>query len=109
MLARWMMASVFIVLGGWRLWGVVQGVPTPNAALVISAGELALGVVIATGWRLRWTALAAGALLCVDALVSHPFWTLAGNARDGQLLHFMKNLGLVGGFLLLSLSANRRR
>jgi putative oxidoreductase len=42
-------------------------------------------------------------------VMNHPFWGLAEPARSAQLLHFMKNAGLVGGFLLLSLTAPARR
>ncbi|WP_101925819.1 MULTISPECIES: hypothetical protein [Luteimonas] len=109
LLARWLLASVFLVLGGSRLWIAVEGATVPDAALAFSVAECVLGLVIASGWRLSWTASTAAALLLVDAVVSHPFWTLDAAARDGQLLHFMKNAGLVGGFLLLAQSAPRRR
>ena len=41
----------------------------------------------------------------LDALLSHPFWSLAEPERSAQLLHFMKNACMVGGLLLLSLVA----
>ena len=50
-------------------------------------------------------ALAAAALMLVDALLSHPFWSLAEPGRSAQLLHFRKNACMVGGLLLLSLVA----
>jgi len=50
-------------------------------------------------------ALAAAALMVVDAVLSHPFWSLAEPDRSAQLLHFMKNACMVGGLLLLSLVA----
>ena len=52
-LAQWLMASVFIVIGGYRLWQALQGVPTSNATLGFSAAEFVLGLLIAAGWRLR--------------------------------------------------------
>ena len=103
--ARLLLASVFIVMGAWRLWRAYHGVPASGATLTFSAAELVLGVLVAAGWRLRWTALASAALLAVDAALSHPFWSLAEPTRSAQLLHFMKNAALVGGFLLLSLVA----
>ncbi|RDZ29067.1 DoxX family protein [Lysobacter silvisoli] len=103
--ARTLMASVFIVLGLYRLLSAWGGVPTPPATLGFSAGELVLGLLIASGWKLRWTALIAALLMLVDALLSHPFWSLAGAERSAQLLHFMKNIGLIGGLLLLAAHA----
>ena len=108
--ARLLLASVFIVMGGWRLVAVAQGAALPNSAVVASAIEAVLGLLVAFGWRLRWTALLAALLMVADALLSHRFWTLRGALRDAQLLQFMKNVGLVGGFLLLSqLGGGRHR
>lgn len=108
--ARLLMASVFVVMGAYRLLAAYQGVPTAGSTLVFSSLELLLGLLIATGWKVRWTALAAAVLMLADALLSHKFWALTGGARDAQLLHFMKNLNAVGGFLLLSLvSAHKSR
>lgn len=106
LLVRLLLASVFVVMGAWRLWGAAQGVPTSGATLTFSAFELVLGLLIAAGWQLRWTALLAALLMLADALMSHPFWSLVGSERSAQLLHFMKNVNAIGGFLLLSLTAN---
>ena len=108
-LARWLLASVFVVMGTWRLWGAFNGVPTSTATLGFSAAELGLGILVAAGWKLRWTALASALLMVADAVLSHPFWAMAEPGRSAHLLHFMKNVNIVGGFLLLALTAPRRR
>lgn len=109
-IASWLLASVFVVMAGYRLWHAFHGVPTANATLVFSAGELLLGIAIAAGWRLRAMALLGALLMLVDAVLSYRFWILQGNAQATQLLHFMKNIGLVGGlFLLSSLVVGKRR
>lgn len=110
-LARLLLASVFIVMGAWRLWGAYNGIATSGATLTFSALELVLGILVAAGWQLRWTALLSALLMAVDAALSHPFWALAEPDRSKQLLHFMKNVNIVGGFLLLSVTApsSRRR
>ncbi len=101
-LAQWLMASVFLVMGGYRLWQALHGVPTSNATLAFSAVEFLLGLLIAAGWRLRLMALLAACLMLLDAGMSHKFWLLKGAAQGAQLLHFMKNIGFVGGLLLLA-------
>lgn len=108
-LARLLMASVFVVMGAYRLWGAYQGVPTSGSTLTFSAIELVLGLLIAAGWKLRLTAALAAILMLVDALLSHRFWALSGQAQGAQLLHFMKNIGFIGGLLLLSLGAESHR
>jgi len=105
---RWALASLFVVLGGWRVWGAINGVALSNTALLLSLGELVLGVLLLAGWRVRWVALVAAALLIADAVLSHPFWAVRAAARTGQMLQFLQQLGLAGGFLLLSAMAPRR-
>jgi len=110
-LAQWLMASVFLVMGGYRLWQALHGVSIANGTLVLSAVEFLLGLLLASGWRLRTVALIAAAMLVADAVMSHPFWKFGGAEQAGQLLHFMKNIGFIGGLLLLSSLATggRRR
>lgn len=109
-LGRVMVASVFIVMGTYRLLAAYHGAPTPGSTLVFSSVEALLGLLIATGWKLRWTAILAALLMAVDAVMSHPFWSLQGAERAPQLLHFMKNVGLIGGLVLLAgLPTHRRR
>lgn len=107
--ARVLIASTFVVMGAWRLWHAAQGVPTTGATLTFSAFELLLGLAIAAGWKVRPLAIVSALLLVVDAVLSHPFWSLVEPDRSAQLLHFMKNAGLVGGFALLAVVAPRRR
>ncbi len=109
-LARVLLSSVFVAMGGYRLWMAYRGLAVPNGTLLLSAAELALGLAIAGAWRLRLMVGIAVAVLLVDAVASHPFWTSAGTARGANLLHFAKNLGLVGGLLLLAgIGGGKRR
>lgn len=103
--ARLLMASVFVVMGGYRLFGAWQGVPTPNATLVFSAVELVLGLLLAAGWKTRVVAWLAALLMLADAVLSHRFWAVGGAEQGAQLLHFMKNVGFIGGLLLLATTA----
>jgi len=108
-LARLLMASVFVVMGGYRLWMASRGAALPNATLVFSAVELALGLLLAAGWKLRVTASLSAVLMLADAMLSHRFWTLGGEAQGAQLLHFMKNIGFIGGLLLLAVTGGTRQ
>ena len=108
-LAQWLLAAVFLVAGGFRLWQALRGVPIGNDTLLLSTAEVLLGVLLAAGWQLRAVALFAAALLLADAALSHPFWRLSGGAQMTQLLQFMKNMGLVGGLVLLSGAGGAKR
>lgn len=108
-LAQWLLAAVFLVAGGFRLWQALRGVPIGNDTLLLSTAEVLLGVLLAAGWQLRAVALFAAALLVAEAALSHPFWRLSGGAQMTQLLQFMKNMGLVGGLVLLSGAGGAKR
>jgi hypothetical protein len=45
--------------------------------------------------------------LLVD-LFAHNFWDMQGAARGANMAHFYKNLGIMGGFLLLALQGAGR-
>lgn len=108
-LAQWLLAAVFLIAGGFRLWQALRGVPIGNDTLLLSTAEVLLGVLLAAGWQLRAVALLAAALLVAEAALSHPFWRLSGGAQVAQLLQFMKNMGLVGGLVLLSGAGGAKR
>ena len=46
-------------------------------------------------------------LLFVD-FSAHNFWDMQGAARGANMAHFYKNLGIMGGFLLLALQGAGR-
>ena len=106
--ARLLMASVFVVMGAYRLHGAWQGTPTSGATLTFSALELALGLLLAAGWKVRPVAIASALLMAADAVLSHPFWNPGAAGQAAQLLHFMKNSGFIGGRVLLAAIAPHR-
>ena len=72
--------------------------PVPAAAYIVAVlVELLGGIAVLVGWRARW----AGAVLAVwciaTALVAHYH-----PGDRGQMIHFMKNLAMAGGFLQLA-------
>lgn len=79
------------------------GIPQANLAVRVNAATMVLGgILLALGIAPK---AAAGALLgslIPTTLVGHPFWKEAApQARSMQLAHFLKNLGLIGGLLLV--------
>lgn len=107
LLARVLLASVFIGLGAARLMTAFGLLGDDSSlfslgALGFSVFELVVGLLIAIGWQVRWLAALMAVLLAVDAVLSHPFWSVAPAEVHGQLLHFLKNLAAIGGLILLS-------
>lgn len=113
--ARILIPAVFVGLGAERLLigaGVIAGPSMSVGALAFSVFELILGVLIMTGWKLRWTAGVMAIFIIVDAFLAHAFWNYPATEQHGQLLHFLKNISTLGGLLLLihlDIAASRKR
>jgi putative oxidoreductase len=80
-----------------------EGVPAPQVMLVgaivfLIAGSLS----VILGYRARIGAALLLIFLVLATYYFHDFWTLGdGQARQEQMIHFMKNLGLMGAMLLV--------
>jgi putative oxidoreductase len=66
-----------------------------DAGVKVGAGSL-----LALGRLPRLSALTLAASIVPTTLAGHRFWEAEGAAKQGQLIHFLKNLGLLGGLLL---------
>ena len=110
LVARCLLAAVFLLSapGHFKAQTIAyvgqQGVPFAGVLVPLS-GLMALagGISVLLGWRAR-----AGAWLLVAFLVAvtptmHAFWAVADPMmRMNQLVSFMKNLGMLGGLLLIA-------
>ncbi len=73
--------------------------PLLAAALVIEV----LGVVaLLTGYQARAAAFAMFLYLGIVSVMLHNFWALSGMSAGANQTAFMKNLGIMGGLLLIS-------
>lgn len=85
-------------------YGAQAGVPMAGF-LVPASGVIALlgGAMIALGWHARIGALLLLLFLIPVTLVMHDFWTIADPMeRMTQQSHFVKNLALIGGAVLVA-------
>jgi len=110
LIARIVMSIMFITSGFGKLVGFAgtvghiadKGVPLPEiAAMIAILIELGGGLAVLFGWKTRWAALAYVAFLIVITPIFHNFWTMEGPQRMANNINFMKNLTILGGFLLL--------
>ncbi|WP_229399117.1 DoxX family protein [Micromonospora okii] len=77
--------------------------PTDTETLVKAnaAAQLVGGLMLATGKFTRPAALVLAGTLLPTTVAGHPFWTETDpGARAQHQIHFLKNLGLLGGLLL---------
>lgn len=111
LLGRALLASPFIRLG----WDAAQtpgarvdmaaaiGVPKPETAVRLNGAVMvSSGVLLALGIVPRWAALTLIACLVPTTAAGHAFWKEEEQPkRTGQLIHFLKNVSMVGGLLVV--------
>ena len=103
LIGRLLLAAIFLWSGISKIMGYSAtaaymdkaGVPSALLPLVIVV-ELAGGIAVLVGWQTRWAALVLAGFTLVAALLFH----LQPNDRN-QMIRFMKNIAMVGGFLAL--------
>ena len=80
-----------------------KGLPMPNVlAIATVVAELGGGLLIIVGWQTRIVALALAIFTAVAGYFFHDFWHYPEGAQyTNNLIHFMKNVSIIGGFLML--------
>ncbi len=63
--------------------------------------ELLGGLSVLLGYKARLGALVLAAYLIPVTLVMHGFWTAEGAAMQNQFTHFLKNVAIIGGLLVV--------
>jgi len=80
-----------------------KGLPFPAVlALVAAAAELTGALCIAVGYYTRAVAVGLVLYTIIVTIAFHGFWGLEGAARFAQYIHFMKNVGLAGAFIIIA-------
>lgn len=107
---RVLLVALF-ALSGLQKFGQIDGISAalgskgiPLPALAAWGGALlevvgAVGVLV--GYRTRIAAAGLIVFTVLATVLFHNYWDFAPEAREGEFIHFLKNVGLVGGFLLL--------
>jgi putative oxidoreductase len=80
-----------------------KGLPLPYVAIGLAAAlEVLGGLAVLVGFRARIVSWLLFLYLIPTTLLFHNFWTMQGMERlDGQV-HFLKNLAIMGGLLILA-------
>jgi putative oxidoreductase len=111
LIGRILMSSVFILSGIAKITGfsfeegMLAGkhMPMPAVALGIAMMiELVGGLAILLGLFTRFTAWILFLYLIPTTLMFHNFWTMSGADRIDTMVHFEKNLAIMGGLLILA-------
>jgi putative oxidoreductase len=101
---RILLALIFVLSGLNKITGYAGtvgymeafGVPGILLPLVIAL-EVGGGLLLIVGWQTRWVALALAGFTLVAAVIFHSQF-----GDQNQFIHFLKNLSIVGGLLVVA-------
>jgi putative oxidoreductase len=108
--ARLLLIALFLLSGWSKLSdysGAVAfmtqvGAPVPAlAAAVAIFMEVPVAIAILVGAFTRPLAVLLALYTLATAFIGHHYWTMTGPAQLDNLIHFYKNISIMGGFLLL--------
>jgi len=123
---RVLIALIFVLSGISKITGfdgtvgyiASKGLPMPQlGALAAILVEVGGGLMVIIGWRARWAAAVMLVFTGAAAALFHNFWAVAPDQAQNAMVHFLKNVSIMGGLLTvavygsgpLSLDSGRRR
>jgi len=119
-LGRALLGALFLLSGllkmtsfaGYSAWIASAGLPSPGLLLTLTMGiEIVGGLMLMSGWNARWGAVTLALFLVPTTLIFHGFWRADIADSWNQLNHILKNIGILGGLLIIfaTESARERR
>ena len=79
-----------------------RGLPLVDVLLPLTILiELGGGLLLALGWKARWAAAALLLFLIPTTLIFHQFWGIDPKLAQMQKIHFLKNVAIMGGMLMV--------
>ena len=113
-IARSLLAAIFLISGVRKAmaFSIVsammakKGFPAADVFLVLTIVlEIAGGLMLIANWNARYAAWALAAFTLAAGSIFHDFWNFWGSPQpefNNQLNHFLKNLAIVGGLVLVA-------
>ena len=100
---RILMSIMFLISGFGKIigyeatQGYMESLGVPGALLpLVILLEIVGPVAVILGWQTRWFAAAMAGFCVISALLFH-----ANFADQGEMINFMKNVTIAGGFLII--------
>ena len=110
LVGRILVAAIFLISGFGKIGGfegVVgyigsKGLPEPHILAILTiALELGGGVLLVLGYKVRWVAIVFFLWLIPTTYIFHRFWGIDAAQVQAQQINFLKNVSIMGAFLLL--------
>ncbi len=117
LVGRCLLGLLFIVSGIGKIAGysatagymASHGLPFVALLLPLTIlVELGGGLMVVFGWHARWAALVLFLFLIPTTLIFHNFWAAPAAQMQGQKIHFLKNLAIMGGMLYVAVFGSGR-
>ena len=111
LVGRILLSLVFLIAGYRKLMGVAAsagyfaklGFPMPEVMVWVAiAVELGGAILLIVGWKTRWAALLLALFTLIATFAAHRFWEVDAAQYANQMNHFLKNLAIVGGMIILA-------
>ncbi|VWC67981.1 MULTISPECIES: DoxX family protein [Burkholderia] len=117
LVARILLMVLFVLFGWSKLTGfsgtvasmASSGVPAPELSTIIAvAMELVVGIALVVGFHTRLLALLLALYTFGTAIVGHHYWNMTGAMQYDNMIHFYKNISIIGGLMLLCVTGAGR-
>src|SRR4029077_12282659 len=108
---RILLSVVFLLSGVMKVaaysqmvgYSTSKGLPLAGVSVAIAAAaEILGGLAILAGFQTRIAAWVLFIYLIPTSLLFHNFWAMQGMAQQDNMAHFLKNLAIMGGLLILA-------
>lgn len=108
LIGRILIAIIFVFSGigkitgfdGTVLYIASKGLPLPQVAAVMAIiVELGGGLLLVFGYKARPAAAVMLIFTFVAAIIFHAFWAVPPDQKQNMMIHFMKNISMMGGLL----------
>jgi len=113
LVARILLMVLFLKFGWPKLTGFSDtvaymeriGAPVPMLAAIIAiVMELGVSSAIVLGFYARPLAIVIAIYTFGTSIIAHHYWNMTGIAQYTNMVNFYKNLSIIGGLLLLSVT-----
>ncbi|AXL49454.1 membrane protein [Paraburkholderia caffeinilytica] len=110
LVARVLLMVLFVMFGWLKLTGfsgtvaymTSTGAPAPELSAIIAVVmELVVGIALLVGFYTRPLALLLAIYTLGTAFIGHHYWNMTGAMQYDNMIHFYKNISIMGALLLL--------
>lgn len=113
LVSRILLTILFLIFGWSKLtdfsatvtYMAQTGAPAPTVSAIIAiVMEFGVGLAIVVGFYVRPLGILLALYTLGTAIIGHHYWNMTGIAQYENMINFYKNISIIGGLLVISLS-----